>query len=90
MAIKWIEMHLLILPLIHLLWLLHLQQGKPRNFAKETHVSVSVSSKLKESPDLQEIFPSLKEFRTGRQRIHFRLPLWQKCFMQTRYEQVVR
>lgn len=45
MAIKWIEMHLLILLLIHLLWLLHLQQGKPRNFAKEAHVSVSVSSK---------------------------------------------
>lgn len=45
MAINWIDMYLLILLPIHLLWLLHLQHGKPRNFAKETHISVSVISK---------------------------------------------
>lgn len=45
MAVDRIDMYLLILLLIHLLWLLHLQQGKQRNFAKETHVSVSEISK---------------------------------------------
>lgn len=84
MVINWIDMDLLILLLINLLWLLQLQQGKPGNFAKETHVSLT--SKQKERLDLQEIFPSLKEFRADRHRIHFGPPLQQKCFMQTRYE----
>lgn len=41
MAINWIDMDLLILLLIHLLWLLQVQEDKSRNFAKETHVSVT-------------------------------------------------
>lgn len=43
-AFNWIDMYLLILLLIHLLWLLYLLQGKPRSFAKDTHVCVSVIS----------------------------------------------
>jgi len=45
MAINWIDMYLLILLLINLLWLLYLQQGKPRNFAKEMCICVSVIPK---------------------------------------------
>lgn len=44
MAFNWIDMYLLILLLIHLLWLLHLLRGKPRNCAKEAHICVSVVS----------------------------------------------
>lgn len=75
MAFNWIDMYLLILLLIHLLWLLHLLQGKPRNCAKKTHICVSVVSEQEESLDLQDMFPSLTDFRKSRHRIQFRQPL---------------